>query len=183
MAHNLKNTDLALGLEIRDKVSNFVAERIKAIRINSNEEKCSNISILKTNAMKLLLNYFYKGQISKIFFCFADPHFKKCNHKRRIINKYLLQDYAYVLGIGGILYSITDVEDLHKWHVEIVNSSPCFEKIEQKELENDEYLSYMKDTDEAKKVKKINGEMYYTAWKRIEPKISSFEELVKHVGI
>jgi tRNA (guanine-N7-)-methyltransferase len=77
--------DLALGLEIRDKVSNYVGERIKAIRNNSNGEECSNISIIKTNAMKVLLNYFYKGQIEKMFFCFADPHFKKYTHRRRII--------------------------------------------------------------------------------------------------
>lgn len=81
----LGDRDLALGLEIRDKVSNYVGERIKSIRINSKGNECSNISITKTNAMKVLLNYFYKGQIDKMFFCFADPHFKKYTHRRRII--------------------------------------------------------------------------------------------------
>lgn len=81
----IEKDDLALGLEIRDKVSNYVGERIRAIRSNSMGEECSNISVIKTNAMKVLLNYFYKGQISKLFFCFADPHFKKYTHRRRII--------------------------------------------------------------------------------------------------
>ena len=47
-----------------------------------------------------------------MFFCFADPHFKKQNHRRRIIKYFyfilknyfstaLLSDYAYVLKPGG----------------------------------------------------------------------------------
>lgn len=41
--------------------------------------------MIRTNTMKLLLNYFYKGQLDKMFFCFADPHFKRYNHRKRII--------------------------------------------------------------------------------------------------
>ena len=81
----MDKNDLALGLEIRDKVSNYVGERIKAIRKNSYGSECSNIAVIKTNAMKVILNYFYKNQIDKMFFCFADPHFKKYTHRRRII--------------------------------------------------------------------------------------------------
>ena len=53
-----------------------------------------------------------------MFFCFADPHFKKSNHRRRIINTALLTDYAYILKTGGKIYTVTDVEDLHNWQVE-----------------------------------------------------------------
>lgn len=52
-----------------------------------------------------------------MFFCFADPHFKKSNHRRRIINTALLTDYAYTLKTGGKIYVVTDVEDLHNWQV------------------------------------------------------------------
>ena len=31
---------------------------------------------IRTNAMKCIMNYFPKGQLSKMFFCFPDPHFK-----------------------------------------------------------------------------------------------------------
>lgn len=85
MSPFIESSHIALGLEIRDKVTNYVSERIHAIRYNSNGTGASNISVLRTNAMKTLLNYFYKGQIEKMFFCFADPHFKKYTHRRRII--------------------------------------------------------------------------------------------------
>jgi tRNA (guanine-N7-)-methyltransferase len=85
MSPHLGIEDLALGMEIRDKVTNFVSEKIKSLRVNSDHKNFNNISVIRTNTMKLLLNYIYKEQIDKIFFCFADPHFKKYNHRRRII--------------------------------------------------------------------------------------------------
>jgi tRNA (guanine-N7-)-methyltransferase len=85
MSKHLDNDSLALGMEIRDKVTNFVSEKIKILRTNSGHKDYNNISVIRTNTMKLLLNYFYKEQLDKIFFCFPDPHFKKYNHRKRII--------------------------------------------------------------------------------------------------
>jgi len=39
-------------------------------------------------------------QLTKIFFLFPDPHFKKTKHKWRIISPSLLAEYAYVLKVG-----------------------------------------------------------------------------------
>jgi tRNA (guanine-N7-)-methyltransferase len=39
MAPHLKENDLALGMEIRDKVTNFVAEKIKTLRVNSHHKQ------------------------------------------------------------------------------------------------------------------------------------------------
>ena len=44
-----------------------------------------------------------------------DPHFKAVNHRRRIITAPLLDEYAYCLAAGGMLYTITDVEELGYW--------------------------------------------------------------------
>ena len=85
MSPFLEENDIALGMEIRDKVTNYVSDRINAIRQNSEGRGASNISIIRCNTMKVILNYFYKGQLEKMLFCFADPHFKKANHRRRII--------------------------------------------------------------------------------------------------
>ena len=46
-----------------------------------------------------------------------DPHFKAANYRRRIIQRTLLAEYAYLLRPGGLLYTITDVEDLGNWQV------------------------------------------------------------------
>ena len=46
-------------------------------------------------------------------FLFLIPHFKQRKHKARIITNTLLSEYAYVLREGGVVYTITDVEDLH----------------------------------------------------------------------
>lgn len=53
---------LMLGLEIRVKVSDYVNDRINALRIQ-NPDSYQNIAVLRTNAMKYLPNFFHKGQV------------------------------------------------------------------------------------------------------------------------
>ena len=89
---------LMLGLEIRVKVSDYVKERIAALR-TKDAGSYGNIACIRTNAMKYLPNYFRCGQLSKMFFLFPDPHFKKTKHKWRIISATLLAEYAYVLRV------------------------------------------------------------------------------------
>merc|ERR1712098_242581 len=81
---------------------------------------------LRANAMKYLPNFFRKGQLSKMFFLFPDPHFKKAKHKWRIINETLLAEYAYVLREGGKIYVVTDVEDLFEWMTSHLSAHPLF---------------------------------------------------------
>lgn len=75
----------------------------------------NNISALRANTMKFLPNFFRRGQLSKIFICFPDPHFKARKHKARIVSNSLNAEYAYVLRPGGLFYLITDVEDYYLW--------------------------------------------------------------------
>ena len=84
---------LSLGMEIRVKVSDYVIDRINALR-RVPEESAQNIACIRTNAMKFLPNFFNKGQLSKMFFLYPDPHFKKAKYKWRIINQGLLSEYA-----------------------------------------------------------------------------------------
>lgn len=54
---------MILGMEIRVKVSQYVIERIKALR--ANQPNCyNNIACIRTNAIKYLPNFFKKGQVS-----------------------------------------------------------------------------------------------------------------------
>lgn len=54
---------LILGMEIRVKVSDYVMDRIAALR-NQHPGEYQNIACLRTNAMKYLPNYFKKGQVN-----------------------------------------------------------------------------------------------------------------------
>lgn len=91
---------LILGLEIRVKVSDYVQDRIRALRAAPGGG-FQNIACLRSNAMKHLPNFFRKGQLTKMFFLFPDPHFKRTKHKWRIISPTLLAEYAYVLRVGS----------------------------------------------------------------------------------
>ncbi|KAF3393031.1 hypothetical protein DPV78_009786 [Talaromyces pinophilus] len=74
-----------------------------------------NISAFRANTMKFLPRFFGHHQLSKIFICFPDPHFKARKHRQRIISSSLNAEYAFVLKPGGLLYTITDVEEYHYW--------------------------------------------------------------------
>ncbi|VEN53817.1 unnamed protein product [Callosobruchus maculatus] len=53
---------LILGMEIRVKVSDYVVDRIKALR-SQHPGEYGNIACLRSNAMKYLPNFFKKGQL------------------------------------------------------------------------------------------------------------------------
>ena len=58
---------LMLGMEIRVKVSDYVNDKIAALR--QQQSGCyQNVAVLRTNAMKYLPNYFEKAQVSNCFF-------------------------------------------------------------------------------------------------------------------
>lgn len=57
---------LMIGMEIRVKVSDYVNDRIVALR-SQTPGQYQNVAVLRTNAMKYLPNFFYKGQVC--FFC------------------------------------------------------------------------------------------------------------------
>ena len=62
---------------------------------------CPIIPIIVDQKQIILTDNLRKGQLSKMFFLFPDPHFKKAKHKWRIINETLLAEYAYVLRLDS----------------------------------------------------------------------------------
>ncbi|KAG7668324.1 hypothetical protein KSW81_002216 [Nannochloris sp. 'desiccata'] len=142
---------LVCGMEIRQKVSEYVKERVLALR-KKEPGKFRNATCIRTNTMKHITNYFKKGSLEKMFFLFPDPHFKEKNHRRRIIQRTLLAEYAYLMKPGGILYTITDVEDLGVWMREKLEAHPLFEKVPEAELEGDEAARLLEEgTEEGQK--------------------------------
>ncbi|KAJ2846621.1 tRNA (guanine-N(7)-)-methyltransferase (tRNA(m7G46)-methyltransferase) [Coemansia erecta] len=127
-----------------------------------------NIASMRINCQKYLPNFFEKGQLSKLFILFADPHFKRRKHKARIISTTMLAEYAYVLRVGGIIYTITDVKDLHDWNVKHLDAFPLFERIPDAELESDPAIPcVVNSTEEGKKVARNRGEKHLACYRRI----------------
>jgi tRNA (guanine-N7-)-methyltransferase len=162
---------LVIGMELRDKVTEYVKERISALRV-ANPGQYQNVSVVRTNSMKYLPNYFEKGQLSKMFFLFPDPHFKEKNHRRRVISKHLLDEYAYALGVGGIIYTITDVEELGEWMKACLESHPMFEALTEEELEADPVVKLLSSaTEEGHKVARNGGQTFQAVYRRFMPSL------------
>jgi tRNA (guanine-N7-)-methyltransferase len=157
-------------MEIRTSVTEYVQEKVKALRVQNIETNgFQNVSCIRANTMKFLPNFFQKHQLTKIFLCFPDPHFKQRKHKARIVSYTLNSEYAYVLKPGGIVYTITDVEDLHKWMVGHLEKHPSFERISEEEQEQDECVKIMRfETEEGKKVTRNGGMKFVACFRRVE---------------
>ncbi|KAJ6373366.1 hypothetical protein OIU76_027662 [Salix suchowensis] len=158
---------LMIGMELRDKVAEYVKERILALRA-TNPGQYQNVSVVRTNSMKYIPNYFEKGQLTKMFFLFPDPHFKEKNHRRRVISPHLLDEYAHVLEVGGIIYTITDVEELGEWMKACLDNHPMFEALTEQELQADPAVKLLSTaTEEGQKVARNGGQTFQAVYRRI----------------
>lgn len=179
---------LILGMELRIQVTQYVVNKIAALR-SQNREKgdlltatpgapppptpYQNISAVRANTMKFLPNYFHRGQLSKIFLCFPDPHFKQRKHKARIASAQLNAEYAYVTRPGGMVYTITDVEELSQWMTkhfvgeEAGDARELWERVSQDELDVDPCVKIMsEETEESKKVTRNGGNKHIAVFRR-----------------
>lgn len=158
---------LARGMEIRDKVSQYVKERCLALR-RSHRGLFENISCVRTNSMKHMPHFFRKGQLSKLFFLFPDPHFKTANHRRRIIQHSLLAEYAFTLAVGGLLYLVTDVEELGQWMSDKLGEQKCFERLSVADMETDLVVPILfTGSEEGQKVERNEGKRFLQVFRRI----------------
>ncbi|OBZ72661.1 tRNA (guanine-N(7)-)-methyltransferase [Grifola frondosa] len=168
---------LMLGMEIRVQVSQYVHDRIVALRATSATAtppppgQYQNVSIVRANSMKFMPNYFPKHSLSALFFLFPDPHFKSRKHKARIISPTLLAEYAYILRPGGIVYTITDVRDLHNWMKTHLESFPLFEYVSEEDLRAEGKGPILDavhtSTEEGKKVERNKGDKWLACFRRI----------------
>ncbi|XP_061841392.1 tRNA (guanine-N(7)-)-methyltransferase isoform X2 [Nerophis lumbriciformis] len=125
---------LMLGMEIRVKVSDYVRDRITALR-QSTPGSYQNIACIRSNAMKYLPNFFFKGQ--------------------------------------GLVYTITDVEEVHLWMVKHFSEHPLFARVPHEELADDIITSRLGScTEEGKKVQRNGGQNFLAVFRRIEDPIS-----------
>jgi tRNA (guanine-N7-)-methyltransferase len=174
-------------MELRIQVLDYVTNRIAALRsqnpttaASSSPGPYQNISALRTNTMKFLPNYFTRGQLTHLFLCFPDPHFKARKHKARIVSAQLNAEYAFAVRPGGCVYTITDVEELHGWIVGHFEDEALagagrelWERVKDEEFEGDGNLAkcvrvMREETEEGKKVARNGGKKFVAVWRRRE---------------
>eukprot|EP00116_Pleurobrachia_bachei_P004726 sb/3464988/ len=153
-----------VGFEIRVKVSDYVNDRFKALRADN--PVYNNAGVIRTNAMKYLPNFFRKGQLEKLFILYPDPHFKRCKHKWRIVSEGLLAEYAYVLAEGALVYTVSDVKEVHDWMVKHFTEFPLFERYTPGP-EDKAAQVLIGSTEEGKKVLRNKGESWTAIFRRI----------------
>jgi len=159
-----------LGMEIRVQVTQYVEDRIRALRVQERAQMPGyrNVAVLRGNAMKFMPNFFGRAQLKKIFFCFPDPHFKARKHKARIISPTLLSEYAYCVQPEGTVYTITDVKDLHEWMVKHLDEHPLFERRSEEFENTDKCAQVMRVvTEESKKVERNHGDKFVACYRRL----------------
>ena len=158
-----------LAFEIREKVTNYVGERIRALRCDPQETGFKSVSVMRSNSMKSLVNFIPKASVEKMFFCFPDPHFKQSNWWRRIINDALLSTYAYTLMSGGKIYFVSDVKALYEWMDDcLARATSQFVKVSDASEENDPCVKAIcNDTEEGMKVKRGGHPCYFGVYQRL----------------
>jgi tRNA (guanine-N7-)-methyltransferase len=84
-------------------------------------------------------------------------------------------EYAYVVRPGGLVYTITDVEELSQWMIkhfdgdEAGDARELWERVGQEEIDADPCVRVMsQETEEAKKVTRNNGGKYIAVFRRRE---------------
>lgn len=189
----VERRELILGMELRHKPTLFVQKRIVAQRKTARAAlphaqrggpvECDNAWAVEANSMKCMPNYFAKGQLSKLFICFPDPHFKKRNVRRRVVSTSLLAEYAYCLGVGARLYTITDVSELTDWMVDHLTRFPLFRRLPNEDLAADPIVALLLLTDEGLKVTRNNGNMFIAVFERLgAPKAAEEPVLPREVS-
>ncbi|KAF8751932.1 tRNA (guanine-N(7)-)-methyltransferase [Rhizoctonia solani] len=136
---------LMLGMEIRVQVTQYVTDRIAALRQQSIEAQ------VRFDAQE------NKSEANKPAEL-ADGGIRTPT---------LLAEYAYVLRPGGIVYTVTDVEELHLWMVAHLETFPAFERIPDEEATKDPVTPHILNaTEEGKKVQRNNGRKWIALFRR-----------------
>ncbi|ELA41872.1 tRNA (guanine-N(7)-)-methyltransferase [Vittaforma corneae ATCC 50505] len=144
-----------LGLEIRDKVVEYVEQLVSTL---------PNCSVVQTNALLFLPNFFVSNSLRKVFVLFPDPHFKKRKQKFRMICRQTMAVLKYLFEKEGQLYISTDVEELFEDMCQVIESTGYFS--EQKDPSGDPlFEKCYRGTDEAGRAGMKSGHTFGKVYK------------------
>lgn len=80
-----------------------------------------------------------------------------------------MAEYAYVLAVGGLVYTITDVPDLCDWMKKHFIQHPLFEAVSEEELAQDPVVEKLyQSTEEGQKVTRNKGVKLVAVFRRIQ---------------
>eukprot|EP00746_Dinoflagellata_sp_MGD_P054787 gnl/MRDRNA2_/MRDRNA2_239402_c0_seq1.p1 gnl/MRDRNA2_/MRDRNA2_239402_c0~~gnl/MRDRNA2_/MRDRNA2_239402_c0_seq1.p1 ORF type:complete len:442 (+),score=67.91 gnl/MRDRNA2_/MRDRNA2_239402_c0_seq1:124-1326(+) len=113
-----------LGLEIRRPMVELALYRRQCLGLN-------NVFFMASNAnvdLSRILNDLKVRQVAiqMVTIQFPDPHFKKRNHKRRVVNDDFVSTIAAGVSEGTSIFFQSDVEEVQHSMVEIFNASQFF---------------------------------------------------------
>lgn len=110
-----------LGLEIRAPAVELARDRAQRLNV-------TNVGYLACNAnvdISRILNDIHKiSRVSIVTIQFPDPHFKKKQKKRRLVNPLFVSALAKGLTAGAEVFFQSDVEDL------VIDANQCFSHCE-----------------------------------------------------
>lgn len=121
MAEKHPNKNI-LGLEIRKNCVDWLNDVIKGERI-------LNAGILWYNVLNGL-KFIADGTLEAVFYLFPDPWPKSRHTKRRSMNIEVLDEIYSKLKPQGSLYFATDIEEVHKFHLELLQNLDRFQFFE-----------------------------------------------------
>ncbi|GAB5466556.1 MAG: tRNA (guanosine(46)-N7)-methyltransferase TrmB [Candidatus Kapaibacteriales bacterium] len=103
-----------LGLEVRREPVDY----IKTVIAGENLGNCTAIRYSLANG----LPFINSESVEDIFYFFPDPWYKTRQQKRRVFSNSFLDECYRVLKKDAKLYIQTDVEELHKYHIETLEA-------------------------------------------------------------
>ncbi|MCU0425312.1 MAG: methyltransferase domain-containing protein [Candidatus Kapabacteria bacterium] len=111
-----------LGLEVREYAANWIRGVIQGERPRGILGNAEALWYSVANG----LPFIERGTITKIFYFFPDPWFKKRHHYRRAFTHQFLDECARVLRSDGTLYLMTDVPDVDEYQRETMTEHGVF---------------------------------------------------------
>jgi tRNA (guanine-N7-)-methyltransferase len=103
------------GIEIVRKYQLFTATRLA-------KRGLSNVRVMCADARQVLLERVAPGSVRAVHVYFPDPWWKTRHHKRRVFTPEFAAACERVLGSGGALVVVTDVEDYAAMVLETVSA-------------------------------------------------------------
>ena len=96
---------------------------VAALLARIDREGLANIRIFTDDA-RLLLGALPDASVARLFVLFPDPWPKRRHHKRRLVNRATVAEFARILAPGGELRLATDDAGYARWMLEALLAEP-----------------------------------------------------------